>query len=85
MTYEAKAGTKRWVRATWDGIGQFVACPFCQNYQALNKTMPWCSTCGCEYRVTRNGAVFDQSLKTQRYAWGKALNLAGGIKIGNWS
>lgn len=38
---------------------------------------------GCEYRITPRGATFDQSLKTERYAWGKALNLAGGIRMGN--
>lgn len=73
---------KKWIRAQWNGPAQFVACPFCQHHQALNEVMPWCSTCGCEYRITPSGATFDQSLKTPRYAWGKALNLAGGIKIG---
>jgi hypothetical protein len=75
---------KKWVRARSMGIGRFVACPFCpdRGVQALNETMPWCSTCGCEYRITDLGATFDQSLKTPRYAWGKAINLSGGMKIG---
>ncbi len=75
---------KRWVPSRHMGIGFYVVCPFCpdRREQALNETMPWCSTCGCEYRITPRGATFDQSLKTPRYAWGKALNLAGGIKIG---
>jgi hypothetical protein len=75
---------KKWVRGAWNGIAMFVVCPFCpdRREQALNETMPWCSTCGCEYRITSRGATFDQSLKTERYAWGKAINLAGGIKIG---
>ncbi len=75
---------KRWVRATRLGIGHFVICPFCPDHrqQALNELMPWCSTCGCEYRITPRGARFDQALKTERYAWGKAINLAGGMKLG---
>jgi hypothetical protein len=32
--------------------------------------------------ITPAGATFDQALKTPRYAWGKALNLSGGIRIG---
>lgn len=75
---------RKWVRATWKGIGQFAFCPYCpdRGEQALNEIMPWCSTCGCEYRITARGATFDQSLKTERYAWGKALNLSGGVKLG---
>jgi hypothetical protein len=75
---------KKFVRSTWKGIAKFVVCPFCpdRREQALNESMPWCSTCGCEYRITDRGATFDQSLKTPRYAWGKAINLAGGMKLG---
>jgi len=75
---------KRWVRSTRMGIGYFVICPFCSDrrQRALNELMPWCSTCGCEYRITACGATFDQALKTPRYAWGKALNLSGGVKLG---
>lgn len=75
---------KRWVRAQRHGFWPFVRCPFCpsRGEQALNELMPWCSTCGCEYRITPRGATFDQALKTPRYAWGKAINLAGGVKIG---
>lgn len=76
--------TRRWVKGTWRGIGRFVVCPFCPDReQALSETMPWCSTCGCEYKITARGATFDPALKTPRYAWGKALNLAGGVRIGN--
>lgn len=75
---------KRWVRSVAMGICRYVICPFCPDHrqQALNENMPWCSTCGCEYKITSRGATFDQSLKTPRYAWGKALNLAGGVRIG---
>ena len=75
---------KKWMRARHYGIGHFVVCPFCpdRREQALNESMPWCSTCGCEYRITPHGATFDQALKTPRYALGKALNLAGGTRIG---
>lgn len=65
------------------GIANYVVCPFCpRREQALNPAMPWCSTCGCEYRITERGATFDQALKTPRFAMGKALNLAGGVRIG---
>jgi hypothetical protein len=75
---------KKFVRSVWKGIGRFVRCPFCpdRGEQALNEAMPWCSTCGCEYKITATGATFDQSLKTARFAWGKALNLSGGIRLG---
>ncbi len=75
---------KRWVRSFFEGIASYVRCPFCPDRgpQALNNTMPWCSTCGCEYKITPRGAMFDQSLKTPQYAWGKAINLAGGVRFG---
>ena len=74
---------RKWVRGRSKGIGFYVVCPFCPDReQALNEAMPWCASCGCEYRITPCGATFDQALKTPRFALGKALNLAGGIKIG---
>lgn len=75
---------KRRVRSRWLGIARFVVCPFCpdRREQALNEAMPWYASCGCEYKITDKGATFDQELKTPRYAFGKALNLAGGMKIG---
>lgn len=75
---------KKWIRARNYGIGCYVVCPFCpdRREQALNEIMPWCSSCGCEYRITAQGATFDQSLKTPRYALGKAFNLSGGMRIG---
>jgi hypothetical protein len=75
---------KRWVRSRPRGIGRHAICPFCpdRREQAINEAMPWCSRCGCEYRVTARGATFDQSLKTPRYALSKALNLSGGMRIG---
>lgn len=79
---------KVWVPSTFEGIAFYVVCPFCpdRRRQAINENMPWCATCGCEYRVRdrrqKPGALFDQALKTARYAWGKALNLSGGVKMG---
>jgi len=75
---------KRWVRSKPMSIGFYVVCPFCpgRREQAINEAMPWCSTCGCEYRVTPSGVTFDQALKTPRYALGKALNLSGGVRLG---
>lgn len=75
---------KRWVRSIFKDIASYVVCPFCpdRREQVLNEAMPWCATCGCEYKITPRGATFDQALKTERYAWGKAINLAGGVRIG---
>ena len=76
---------KKWVASKLKGIGFFVICPFCpdRREQALNEAMPWCATCGCEYRITPCGATFDQSLKTPKYAMAKAFNVSGAtIKIG---
>lgn len=65
-----------------------VECPFCGYRTTENPAMPWCVNCRTEYKRrenTRTGAdeiVFDDKLKTPRYAFGKALNAAGGIRIG---
>lgn len=80
------------VRLTREGIGWYCTCPVCGHPQATNENMPWCSKCGTEYNPTMlvfsNGrvrylyVVFDTELKTPKYAWGKALNRAGGVRIG---
>jgi len=64
-------------------------CPICEARTVVNENMPWCATCGTEYYHGRDdrktGArrwVFDTKRKTPQYAWGKALNLSGGIRIG---
>lgn len=63
-------------------------CPFCGQRTVDNPAMPWCVGCRVEYRTSedpRTGLdrfIFDDQLKTPRYAWGKALNAAGGMRIG---
>jgi hypothetical protein len=58
-------------------------CPFCEAQTVENPTMPWCVNCRVEYFTARDGRImFDDKRKTPRYAWGKALNAAGGIRIG---
>jgi hypothetical protein len=64
-------------------------CPFCGVQTTQNDTMPWCVACRVEYqpasdcpRTGKNRFRFDDRLKTPRYAFAKALNAAGGMKIG---
>ena len=75
---------QKWVRAKSMGIGRYVRCPYCPDLReiALNESMPWCASCGCEYRITPLGATFDPTQKTPRYALGKAFNAIGGVRIG---
>ena len=64
-------------------------CPFCRSRTVENPTMPWCVNCRVEYydgkedpKTDARRVLFDDKRKTPRYAWGKALNAAGGMKIG---
>lgn len=77
-----------------EGIGWFCDCPICGHNFAVNETMPWCSKCGTEHGEQKTFedryatysyqyVTFDTEKKTPRYAWGKALNLSGGIRIGS--
>jgi hypothetical protein len=64
-------------------------CPFCQSSTTENPTMPWCVNCRTEYYEGREDSetggrriVFDDKRKTPRFAFAKALNAAGGMRIG---
>lgn len=58
-------------------------CPFCRYRDTQNPNMPWCVNCRVEYKETRSGAiVYDDKLKTERYALAKAFNAVGGARIG---
>ena len=65
-------------------------CPFCHARTVENPTMPWCARCQVEYYRARRPDpatgrarfVFDDARKTDRFAWGKALNAAGGVRMG---
>lgn len=74
----------RAVRIEREGPVCLAACPFCLDgwRQALNETMPWCVRCGCEYTVRPFYVMFDQEKKTDRFAFAKAVNLAGGLRLG---
>lgn len=62
-------------------------CPFCKEFGVENPAMPWCSNpkCTVEYVIGRGRArtiVFDDQRSTPRFALGRALNRAGGVRIG---
>ncbi len=59
-------------------------CPFCGYRDTQNRTMPWCVGCRVEYRELTSEAIqYDTKLKTGRFAWAKAFNAAGGMRIGS--
>ena len=66
-----------------------MGCPFCSARTVANPAMPWRVNCHVEYYEGKDDPmtdarriVFDDKRKTPRYAWGKAFNAAGGMKIG---
>ncbi len=67
-----------------------LTCPFCNAGTVENPTMPWCAACRVEYyeaktedpETGRRRFVFDNKRKTERFAFAKALNAAGGMRIG---
>lgn len=84
---------KKRMRLKLEGIGWFGDCPFCGHHQAINENMPWCAKCAVEYgerktyedkygTMSYSYVVFDDKKKTERFAWAKALNLSGGVRIG---
>ena len=63
-----------------------VECPFCGLPNDSQTALRWCSKCGTEWYRNRDGdVVFDDLRKTRRFAWGKALNKAGGVSFGTTS
>ena len=58
-----------------------VICPFCGYEPTWFTEMTWCAKCYTEFTVTNGKVVFDDKLKTPKFAWAKALAKAGGIKM----
>lgn len=46
------------------------------------ETMPWCCKCVVEYDVYRASVRLQPERKTERYAFAKALNATGGVRLG---
>lgn len=81
------------MKKTAEIIGRVLAwlqlrCPFCGAETVVNETMPWCVECRVEYyrspRPDENGAarwVFNNKRKTPRFAFAKALNAVGGMRM----
>jgi len=69
-------------------IYRVIVCPFCDKQTTENPVMPWCVNCRVEYYESEDREtgetrlMFDDKRKTPRFAWGKALNAAGGFRIG---
>ena len=64
-----------------------VICPFCGYEVTWLTKMTWCAGCYTEFTVrhARDGELmvtFDDKLKTDRFAWAKALAKAGGVRFG---
>lgn len=65
-------------------------CPFCGACAAYNAAMPWCASCQVEYFLShkvdpiggRKRYIFDDKRKTERFAFAKAVNAAGGMRMG---
>lgn len=53
----------------------------CGQRQAINETMPWCCKCVVEYSVNRLSVTLHPERKTERYAFAKALNATGGVRL----
>lgn len=54
----------------------------CGQHQAVNETMPWCCKCVVEYKVNRLSVTLLPDRKTERFAFAKALNASGGVRLG---
>ena len=73
-----KSGTRPITR---DGPFRYFTCP-CGQRQAVNETMPWCCKRVVEYDVNRASVRLRPERKTQRFAFAKAVNASGGLRIG---
>ena len=59
-----------------------VECPICGFLCDFRTALTWCAGCYTEFKVSPNGNVtFDTELKTERFAFAKALMKSGGAKI----
>lgn len=64
---------------------QFVDCPFCGYSVETSNPGQWCASCFIEWYISKNGGfvIFDDTRKTPRFVWAKALARAGGVRFGN--
>lgn len=63
-----------------------VVCPFCSALVDYRTALTWCSSCYVEFKRKDDGKViFDDKLKTERFALAKAVMKSGGMKIGDSS
>lgn len=60
-----------------------VICPFCGYEPTRFTEMTWCANCYTEFTVKNGEVIFDDELKTPRFALAKALAKSGGAKLGN--
>lgn len=68
------------ISTTADGPFRYFTCA-CGQRQAVNKTMPWCCKCVVEYAVNHASVRLCPERKTERYAFAKALNATGGVRL----
>lgn len=69
---------------TQHGPFRYFTCT-CGQHQAINETMPWCCKCVVEYDVNRATVTLRPDRKTERFAFAKALNASGGMRLGRGS
>jgi hypothetical protein len=69
------------IATTRDGPFRYFTCT-CGQVQAINETMPWCCKCVVEYDVNRVSVTLRPDRKTPRFAFAKALNASGGMRLG---
>jgi hypothetical protein len=69
------------IATTIDGPFRYFICA-CGQHQAINATMPWCCKCVVEYDVNRASVTLRPERKTERFAFAKALNASGGVRLG---
>jgi hypothetical protein len=59
-----------------------VICPFCGYEPTWHTEMTWCAGCYTEFTVKSGKVIFDDELRTPRFAWAKALAKTGGARFG---
>ena len=69
------------IPTTRHGPFRYFTCS-CGRRQAINETMPWCCKCVVEYDVNPASVRLRPERKTARYAFAKALNATGGVRLG---
>lgn len=72
------------IRTAQHGPFRYFTCS-CGQHQAVNEVMPWCCKCVVEYDVNRVSVTLRPDRKTERFAFAKALNASGGMRLGRES